>query len=168
MKKLIVIVVFFTGLLLQAQENELNVGVNGGITIGNIEAQSPVAFGVDANYLFSLNEDFLVGPSLSMVYFSPKDVALAKMYLPIGVAGRLQSVDTPFFVGMDLGFAIGLSPNGDRGGIYFKPMVGYDITDKFKINLFYSAVKKKQPTYGYIGLGISFNVFGSGGDYYSY
>lgn len=148
-------------------QKQFNIGVNGGIVTGNLQDRSSSAFGIDANYLFDWFEDFTIGPSMSLVYFSGKgeeaNAADSYMYLPIGGAVRYQALDEKFYVGGDLGFAIGLSPDGDRGGVYFKPLIGYNVTESFNINLFYSAVKKKLPTYSYVGLGLTYNILGSAG-----
>ncbi|WP_299620625.1 hypothetical protein [uncultured Tenacibaculum sp.] len=154
-----------------SQVNQLNVGVNGGITVGNLEAVSSAAFGVDANYLFEIYEGISVGPSLNLLYFLTEDNNGVKpdpfIYLPVGGAVRFQSLSDVFYVGADFGFAVGLSPDGDNGGIFFKPMLGYNINESLKLNLFYSGVKKKLPTYGYVGLGITFDFLGSS-NYYGY
>ncbi|SNR15683.1 hypothetical protein [Tenacibaculum jejuense] len=169
MKKIVLIIIIAFSFKSFSQSNELNVGVNGGITVGNLESVSSGAFGVDANYLFELFNGFSAGPSLNFVYFLTDEVNGFKpdafMYLPIGAAVRFQSLTDRFFVGADFGFAIGISPEGDNGGIFFKPMVGYDITESIKINLFYSGIKKRQPTYGYAGIGLIFDVFGSSNQY---
>lgn len=168
MKKILFVSILLTSLCVFSQR-ELNVGVNGGITIGDIKPVSSSAFGLEANYLFDLYEDFKFGPSLSAVYFLPKNNDGLEIdplvYIPIGMAIRFQTLDDAFYVGGDFGFAIGISPSGDRGGVYFKPLVGYNINQNFKVNLFYSAVKKRVPAYSYIGLGVAFNVFGDRGGY---
>lgn len=171
MKKLLVVSIFLASLCTFSQR-ELNIGVNGGITIGDIKLVASSAFGVDANYLFDWYEDFKFGPSLSAVYYSPKNSDGLEIdpfvYVPVGIGVRFNTPQDTFYVGGDVGYAIAISPNGDRGGIYFKPMVGYHIDKALKVNLFYSAVKKKVKAYSYIGLGITFNVFGYTGSYYSY
>lgn len=169
MKKIVLIVIAFYSLNMYSQDNEVNVGINAGLTIGNIKNTSSVAFGVDVNYLFDLFENIKIGPSLNFIYYSTKEIngniPDALMYLPIGGAIRFNSSGDKFYVGADAGFAIGISPEGDNGGIFFKPMLGYYASDKIKLNLFYSGVKKKQPTYGYLGVGIVYNVFGGGNAY---
>ncbi|MFY7669888.1 hypothetical protein ACOSP6_02245 [Tenacibaculum sp. MEBiC06402] len=153
-----------------SQENEFNVGVNGGITIGNIEGVASAAFGLDANYLFDIFEGVKFGPSLNLIYFATQEENGVKpdafMYLPIGGSVKFYSDGDDFYVALDAGYAIGISPEGDNGGIFLKPMVGYNINQNFNVNLFYSGVKKSGPTYGYAGIGLVFNVFG-GNSYYS-
>lgn len=164
MKKAILVLSIFLSLNFYAQENDLNVGVNVGITNGDIKPYSNMAFGLDANYLFDWFEDFKIGPSINLVYFTAKSIdglqPKSFMYIPIGGSIRFQAFDEGFYVGGDAGYAIGISPEGDRGGIFFKPLIGYNIGNSLSVNLFYSAVKKRKPAYGYIGVGFSFNIFG--------
>ncbi|WP_075340886.1 hypothetical protein [Tenacibaculum agarivorans] len=160
MKKIISIITLLLCLHSFSQENELNVGVNGGVTVGNLEAVSSIAFGVEGNYLFDIFDGISVGPSLNFLYFVSKENTVdSNIYIPIGGAVRFNSFEEQFYVGLDLGYAIGISPEGDDGGVFFKPLLGYEVTDAFKINLFYSAVKKNSPTYSYVGLGVTYDVF---------
>lgn len=174
MKKITILAVLFCAVInMFSQEKELNIGINGGFTIGNIEPQSSIAFGADANYLFDWYEDFKVGPTIGVTYFLPKEEngvkPDARMYIPIGASIRFQSIDDAFFIGGELGYAIGITPSGDKGGIFFKPMVGYNVSESIKLNLFYAGVKKRQPTFGYIGLGLSFDILNQNNmGYYSY
>ncbi len=170
MKKIFFVLVVLLSINSFSQENQFNIGINGGITTGDIKPISSAAFGIDANYLFKVFDGISLGPSLNFLYFLTDEVngvqPDAFVYLPIGGAIRFQSLSDYFYVGLDLGFAIGISPSGDNGGLFFKPMVGYNVTENLKLNLFYSAVKKRQPAYSYVGLGIAFDIFGS--NQYSY
>lgn len=154
-----------------SQNADLNVGINGGVTIGNLDNVSRMAFGVDANYLFDVFDNVKLGPSVNFVYFLTEDNAGVKpdpfIYLPLGGAIRFSGENDDFYVGADGGFALGISPNGDNGGIFFKPMVGYNFNEKVSVNFFYAGIKKKKPTYGYVGIGVVFNIF-KGGNYYSF
>ncbi|WP_442266275.1 hypothetical protein ACSIGC_00750 [Tenacibaculum sp. ZS6-P6] len=169
MKKIFLVLIVFLSLKSFSQGEQLNLGVNGGITVGNLESISSAAFGVDANYLFEIFENFNAGPSLNFIYFLTNEVNGSKpdalMYLPIGGAVRFKALEEKFYVGADFGFAIGISPEGDNGGVFFKPMLGYKVTNNVKVNLFYAGVKKNLPTYGYAGLGLVFDVFGSSNQY---
>lgn len=42
-------------------------------------------------------------------------------------------------VGLDLGYAIGIN-DGNDGGVYFKPMFGYNITDMIQLNAAFRGV----------------------------
>lgn len=171
MKNIFLITLLLISSIVLSQENEFNVGINGGITNGNIKNIASGALGLDANYLFDIVDDVKFGPAVNVLYFFTKENNNIKpdpfIYLPIGGAVRFHGIGEKFNVGADIGYAIGISPSGDRGGIFFKPMLGYDITEKLSLNIFYAGVKKKQPTYSYLGLGIVFNVFGKD-NYYTF
>lgn len=164
MKKMMLLVLLSLSLSFYAQDKDLNVGINVGITNGDIKPYSNMAFGLDANYLFHWFEDFKFGPSVNLVYFSPKTVNGQEIkplvYVPIGGSIRFQAFEEAFYAGGDVGYAIGLSPSGDRGGVYFKPIIGYNISNSLHVNVFYSTVKKRKPAYSYVGVGFSFNIFG--------
>lgn len=172
MRKIILFIVFLCSFhtTIIAQENEFNVGINGGITVGNVEEFSTAAFGLDANYLFDVFEGVKFGPSVNLMYFLTQETNGVKpdalIYLPIGGTVKFHSEGDDFYVALDTGYAIGVSNSADGGGIFVKPRVGYNINQNFNVNLFYSGVKKSGPTYGYVGLGIVFNIFGAN-SYYS-
>lgn len=167
---LLLITVFIFTQQIKSQE-QFNIGVNGGVTVGEtIGTYSDMAFGLDVNYLFQLSEDFVVGPSLALTYFNTKEVEGFKpdafMYLPISAAIRFNSLDDPFYAGVDVGFAVGLSPDGDSGGVYIKPIVGYNINDSFKLNLFYAGIRKTKITNGYVGFGVTYDLKGTESESY--
>lgn len=169
---MLIVITFFINTINAQQERELNVGVNGGITTGIIKNYASAAFGIEANYLFDWYEDFKLGPSVNLIYFSPKgeagEDAKPFIYMPVGGSVIFKANTEKFYIGTDLGYAVGISPSGDRGGIFFKPQVGYQISDNLKLNIFYATVKKRQPSYEYVGLGVLFDIFASGQYGYSY
>lgn len=172
MKKILLLIFICTAIKISAQE-QFNIGVNGGITVGaTIKSASNIAFGFDANYLFKLTEDFVIGPSLGFIYFNAKSIEGVKrdpfMYVPMGGAVRFNSIDDVFYIGIDAGFAVGISPEGDSGAVFLKPIIGYKINDSFKLNVFYSGLRKTTVTYGYVGFGFTFDILASRNDYYTY
>ena len=154
-------VMLFIGVLFSTylfSQEQLNVGVDAGITVGNIEPISKMAFGADVNYLFDVSQDFVAGPSLGIIYFSPEDdIVDAPMFLPISAALSFHSIDERFYVGGELGYAISLSDFNDDGGFFIKPTIGYKLSDSLKINAFYAGIKTGSPTYAYAGIGLKYD-----------
>lgn len=165
MKRILLLICAIVSINTFSQE-QLNIGINGGITIGNIEPYSKVAFGADVNYLFDVAEDFVVGPSIGIIYFNPEDEIDAPVFLPVSASILFHSIDDKFYIGGELGYALSLSDLD--GGFFIKPTVGYYISDSFKINAFYAGVKTGSPTYGYMGLGLAYDIFGRKGARYTY
>lgn len=172
MRKIISILFLFFALNFsaRAQTGGLNLGINGGVTIGNLDGRSQMAIGADANYLFNIYDNIKLGPSVNFLYFFMENIGGIKpdplVYMPIGGALRFSTLEDDFYIGVDGGFAIGISPKGDRGGIFIKPMIGYNVNEKLRVNLFYSGVKKRDPTYGFIGVGVEFTVFRKDNSYH--
>jgi len=167
MKKITLLIFTLVSLQMFSQD-QFNISINGGIPIGNIEAASGLAFGADANYLFDLGQDFKVGPSIGFVYFSVEDLdeveIEAPTFLPISASILFHSSDDRFYVGGELGYAVAISDYDS--GFFIKPTIGYHLTDGLKLNAFYAGIKTSEPTYGYAGLGLTFNL-NSQSQYYS-
>ena len=163
MKKIVFIIAFAIATIsINAQEDNFIIGVNAGIPIGNLESTHSIAFGLDLSYMFGITEQLQVGGTTGFIYFSGKEennvTAESKSYLPIAASVRYNNDEDSFFVGTDLGYALGLSPSGENGGLYFKPFVGYTVSDNIQLVLAYTGIKKEQPTFGYVNLGVAFKL----------
>ncbi|MCL7764197.1 porin family protein [Polaribacter sp. Z014] len=164
MKKLLVMAAFvFAGLgVANAQEGSFNAGVNLGIPTGDSSDAYSFAMSVEANYLFDVSESFKVGPSVSYSHYLGKNDVLGSgfdvddaSFLPIAAAGR-YAVSDKFTVGADLGYGIGISPDENDGGFYYRPMVGYSVSEKVMIQASYSAVDTDGITVSNFGVGAMF------------
>lgn len=165
MKKLLVAAMMFIGLAVNAQEGQFNVGVNLGLPLGDSSDVYSFAFGGEVNYLFNVSDDFKVGPSVSYVNYSGKTVDVlgfsvevpSASFLPLAAAGRF-SVSEQFTLGADLGYALGLSPDGNDGGFYYRPLVGYNVSEKIMLQVSYSGVSVDGGSFSNIGLGAMFSL----------
>ena len=200
-KKVLLVLAFVMGFTSFSQ-NELNLGINGGVVV-DLSDYSDIAFGADVNYLFDVSRHFKAGPSVGLSYYVAElDGTDDAIFLPVGGALRFHSIDDKFFAGFDLGYGVSLSDFVD-GGLYFKPLIGYRITEEFRVNVFYSGVRTfnedTEPvfstdtanpdpnfdinapigedrigirngdgqfgSFGYVGIGISFNFLGNNSNY---
>lgn len=147
------------GFTATAQGN-FNVGVNLGLPTGDVSDAYTFALGLEANYLFEVSETFEVGPSISFSNFFGDEVGGFEFedasFLPIAAAARFAAGDS-FTLGADLGYAVGLSPDGNDGGFYYRPMVGYDLSENFMLQAYYSGVSVDGGTFSAFGIG---GVFG--------
>jgi hypothetical protein len=156
MKKLLFIAVFvITGLgTVNAQKGSFNAGVNLGLPIGDNSNINSLGISVEANYLFDVSDKFKVGPSISYLHYIGKDNVLGKSssFLPIAAAGR-YSVSEKLTLGADLGYGIGISPGDQEGAPYYRPMVGYTISEKIMLQATYTAMSKEGFTMSNLGVG---------------
>ncbi|RSC92996.1 outer membrane beta-barrel protein [Tenacibaculum singaporense] len=149
MKKFLVVAMMAFGLAVNAQEGQLNVGGTIGLPIGDSE-EANVTGAIEANYLFNAGEKFKVGPSVSYLHFQQEGADVA--FLPLAVAGR-YNVAEKFVVGADLGYGIGVRPSGVDSGFYYRPMVGYQVSEKITLHVDYTNVALDGVTASTVGLG---------------
>jgi hypothetical protein len=113
---------------------EIKLGANVGIPVGDISDASNFKLGVDFAYLFTPTDMFQVGPMLGYSHYFMKDIDMGSSgtfevddasFLPIAASGRFSLGDA-VFAGADLGYAVGLS-DGNDGGFYYRPKLGFDL-----------------------------------------
>ncbi len=162
MKKLciVVVLVVFSLTSLNAQGN-FNLGLNVGLPTGDVSDAYSFVLGIEANYLFEVSDDFEVGPSASFVNYFGESIGSFEIddasFLPIAGAARYNASEK-VVLGADLGYAIGISPDGNDGGFYYRPMVGFNITDTIMLQATYSGVSVDGGTFGNFGVGAMFSL----------
>lgn len=139
---------------------QFNAGVNLGLPLGDSSDFSSFVVGAELNYLFDISEEFKVGPSVGYNHFFGKEVAGTKVnssIIPIAAAARFNASEQ-FVLGADLGVGIGAS-NVEGSGFYYRPMVGYNVSDKLMLQLTYSGVTTDGGgSVSHIGLGGMFSL----------
>ncbi|WP_299104416.1 outer membrane beta-barrel protein [uncultured Tenacibaculum sp.] len=156
MKKLLLVIAMVAiGLTAHAQDGTFNVGANIGLPSADADTAYDFAFSLEANYLFEVSDEFKVGPSLSYAHYFG-DINDAS-FLPIDAAARFDASEK-IVIGLNLGYAVGLSPNGNDGGFHYRPSVGYNIAENTTIQASYSGVSVEGGTFANIGLGVVFGL----------
>ncbi len=159
--------VFISMATVHAQDFKIE--VNGALPIGDIG--DSYSFGASAgfSYLFEVSDTFQAGPTTGVIHYfgSSEDITIAGVtatidfedttFIPLGGTARLLLGDA-FMIGADLGYGIGVSPSGNDGGFYYKPKVGYTITDSIAIVAGYSGVSVDGGTFSSINAGIEFGL----------
>ena len=165
MKKVLFIAVVVLGLgNINAQNGSFNAGVSIGLPTGDISDSSSLAISVEANYLFEISDQFKVGPSISYLHYTGKKDILGSgfdaddiSFLPIAAAARFAASEK-FTFGADLGYGIGISPDDIEGAFYYKPMVGYNISEKVMLQATYTGMSKEGSTISNFGVGAMFSL----------
>ncbi len=161
MKKLLFIAMLALGLTANAQEGSFNVGANLGLATGDSSDGYGLTFSLEANYLFSVADQFEVGPSVSYLTYVGDEIGGFEVenasFMPIAAAGR-YAVSETFTVGLDLGYGIGLSPDGIDSGLYYRPLVGYQVTESIMIQAAYSGISLDGSTASNVSLGAVFGL----------
>ena len=165
MKKVLFIAVVVLGLgNINAQNGSFNAGVSIGLPTGDISDSSSLAISVEANYLFEISGQFKVGPSISYLHYTGKKDILGSGYdqddmsfLPIAAAARFAASEK-FTIGADLGYGFGISPDDIEGAFYYRPMIGYNISEKVMLQATYTGMSKEDTTISNFGVGAMFSL----------
>lgn len=162
MKKLVFVV--FLAILglgtVNAQQGTLNGGFNIGLPTGDTSNVSSFTVGGELNYMFPIASGFTLGPSVQYTHYFGKEIAgnsVDSSFLPISAAARFN-VSEKFVLGANLGYAVGLSPSGNDGGFYYRPVVGYKIGKTSQLNLSFSGISKNGGTVSSVNLGVMFGI----------
>lgn len=142
-----------------AQATGFEAGVYAGIPTGDASDGTSFNLGLNVAYLWSVSEEFKAGLTAGYDHWMAKKVDGEKgkdvAFLPI--AARAKYSFGQFFVGLDLGIALGLTSEkhsetfeGDtfsvelknKGGFLYQPRVGYNTTS-FDIYAFYKGISNK-------------------------
>lgn len=127
--------------LANAQESGFKAGAHVGLPLGTAGDSYSLNFGVDFAYMFDVSDDFKVGGVSGYTMFMGKTVNGFKVpsagLALVGAAATYKVADS-FFVGADLGYAIGVS-NASGGDIFYHPKVGYS-AESFDVALGYRGI----------------------------
>lgn len=136
---------FMAALSIQAQAGP-SVGVNVGLPTGDAGDVSSFSLGIDFTYLWNVSDKFDAGAAVgfSNAFGKEIDTGLGSFqiddiqFLPIAAAGRVHLAED-FSAGVDLGYALGVN-DGNDGGFYYRPMVGYSLSEKLGLTLSYTGI----------------------------
>ena len=163
MKKLLLIaLIAFTGYTANAQ---FTAGVSGGLPIGDAGDFATFAIAVDLGYLFEISDSFSAGVTtgVSHSFGDELDTGFGTVdledvtFLPVGGAARFNVSDA-FTLGADLGYAVGLAPDGNDGGFYYSPRAQYSVSDLIDIVVAYRGVSLDGGSWDIISLGLEFGI----------
>ena len=158
MKKFLFIIALAIFGLANVNAQGFKLGANVGIPTGDASDISNFAIGVDVNFLWPASDTFDAGlaAGFSNSFIKKEWGSDDVQFLPIAAAGRFNPSEN-FMIGADIGYGIGIN-SGNDGGFYYRPMVGYDITETIELNLSYSGVSKNGGTWSIISLGVMFGL----------
>lgn len=159
MKKMLFIAFFAICGLGTANAQSFNAGVNLGLPAGDADMVSSFVLGGEVNYMFTSDDTFNYGVTAGINFFFKKDPFDNASFLPIAASGR-YNLSEDFVLGADLGYALGLSPSGNDGGFYYRPMLGYNLSEKMMVTASYSTVNVSNGggNWGSFGVGLMFGL----------
>lgn len=141
-------------------------GVSVGLPVGDAGDGYSFNITVELNFLWEVSDSFdaglatgyshSFGDSIDLGSFGSIDLDDAS-FIPIAGAARFN-VSEDFILGIDLGYAIGISPDGNDGGFYYAPRLQYGVSDSIDIVGAYRGVSVDGGSFDVITLGIQFGL----------
>ena len=165
MRKLVVILALMAvSFGINAQEGA-KAGINIALPVGDAGDVSGFSVGVDLLYHWAVSDEFNAGVATGFTNAFGKSVDVGGLgsidvpdvqFIPVAGSARYNASEE-FSVGADLGYAIGLN-DGNDGGFYYRPVVGYGVSDNVELNLSYTGISLDGATWSTIALGVLFGL----------
>lgn len=157
MKKIILTVaaVFAFGFA-NAQSGAFKLGAHVGLPTGDIKDFSSVNLGADLAYTWSVAEGLDAGITTGYTSYLGKDGFDAVGFIPVAATAQFTLTNN-WFLGVDLGYGIGVNPSGVDGGFLYQPKFGYQM-EKAGVYVAYKGISVTGGTYSSVNLGINFKL----------
>ncbi len=138
-----------------AQSGAFKLGAHVGLPMGDIKDFSSVNLGADLAYTWSVAEGFDAGITTGYTSYLGKDGFDAVGFIPVAATAQFTLTNN-WFIGADLGYAIGASTDND-GGFLYQPKFGYQM-EKTGIYVAYKGISTDGVTASSINIGIDFKL----------
>ena len=164
MKNMVLAFVFaLLGTGLFAQEG-FKIGIQGGLPIGDYDEKVSVVVGADVGYMWALGEVIDLGITTGFVHgfaetFHTETVLtdLPNMqFIPLAASLRLWPSNS-FSLGGSVGQALGIN-EGNEGGLYYRPQVGFLMGPQTELNLSYTGINLDGDSWSTVTLGIVYTI----------
>lgn len=151
--------VFFAAPILSAQEG-VKLGIQGGLPFNDFNSEVGEVVGVDVGYMKALGEVLDIGVMAGFINGFPEKYERENplvdfphvQFVPLAGSIRIWPSDA-FSFGGDVGYAFGIN-NGNEGGLYYRPMIGYLLGPKTEINLSHTNIKLENRDWTTVTLGV--------------
>ena len=147
------------GSFIFAQEG-FKLGIHGAVPVGDNQDFVSLAVGADVGYMWALNEVIDLGVATGFINGFPEKYNQEPgapdlpnvQFLPLAVSFRIWPSNS-FSFGGDFGTALGIN-DGNDGGFYLKPTIGYLMGPVTEVNLSYVSIAVDNAQWATINLGI--------------
>lgn len=157
MKRVVLSAFLLMGLcnVAHAQQEGFRVGAHGGFPLSDASDFSSFNVGVDASYLFKINDKIAGGLATGYSTFLGKDGFDDYSYIPVAASFRMPQ-GKKFFYTADVGYAVATTKDAD-GGLYVVPKIGWT-NNKLDVLVFYKSVNAGDASVASIGLGVGYKL----------
>ncbi len=140
------------GALSMQAQGDFRAGIHLGPTIGDTSDFSSFNFGVDASYLFTIDDLFSAGVTTGYSSYPGKDDFSNYSFIPLAATGRADFSEN-WFGALDLGYAIATDDAGGDGGFFYQPRLGWT-NGQFDVYAYYQGISVQDATFDVSGLDV--------------
>ncbi|MDC6363886.1 MULTISPECIES: hypothetical protein [Flavobacteriaceae] len=155
----------FSAMAQHVDRSSFKAGFNAGIPVGDASEISKFSIGLDLAYHWSVSELVDIGLASGFInaFGETKTVTVGNVTVEnefedfqfVPLTGSLRLYPTyDFKLGADVGYAVGIN-DGNEGGFYVRPSVGYNITGNTELNVSYINISN-DGNFSIVALGILF------------
>lgn len=163
MKKFVLLTfVFALGALTVHSQGRFQAGGHLGLPVGDAGDLATFAIALDLAYILEIDDNVSAGPAIGYSHSFGDEINTGLgsveiddvQFLPIG--GRAQfDITDQFLARAELGYALGIN-DGNDGGFYWSPQVGYSVTDGIDILAAYRSISEDGGSWNIFSVGASF------------
>ncbi len=151
------------GVSLQAQKG-FKIGIQGGIPIGDFNDRVGVVIGGELGYVWPLGEVLDLGVTAGFLNGFPEKYREETVtnnfpnvqFIPLGAALRIWPSNS-FFVGGDIGQAVGIN-EGNDGGLFYRPQLGFLMGPQTQLNFSYTGIDLDDARWATITMGVRYTI----------
>lgn len=145
-----------------AQDGGFKAGINLGFPMGDIKDSYSLTIGLDVAYTWAVADKFQAGFTTGYAHYMGDKKEFMGVEIDIDDAGFIPIAATAqygitdnLFLGADLGYALGVSPDGNDGGFLYQPKFGYQ-TEKIEVYTGYKGISVDGGTFSSINIGFNY------------
>ncbi len=160
MKKVILLIAILLSVFTMQAQKGFKLGIHGSLPLGENKNLVSLGAGLDLGYMYPLGEVVDLGIMTGFTNGFPEtfheDVVLDDLphvqFIPLGLSVRIWPSNS-FSFGGEVGNAFGIN-EGNEGGLFYKPLVGFLLGAQTELNVSYTNVILDGEDWNTVNLGI--------------
>ncbi|GGD42312.1 hypothetical protein [Muriicola marianensis] len=158
--RLSVLLVLAFGAFSFAQEG-IKIGIQGSFPFNDFKEAVVLSAAVDVGYMHALGEVVDAGVMTGFINGFPDNFdggpdLPSIQFLPLAGSFRIWPSNS-FSFGGDAGYAVGIN-DGNEGGLYYRPVIGYLFGTNTEVNLSYTGIQLDGATWSTVNVGIMHTI----------
>ncbi len=158
--KILVLTALIFGSLTYAQEG-IKIGIQGSFPFNDFKDAVVLSAAVDVGYMHALGEVVDAGVMTGFINGFPDNFDGGPdlpniQFLPLAGSFRIWPSNS-FSFGGDAGYAVGIN-DGNEGGLYYRPVIGYLFGTNTEVNLSYTGIQLDGATWSTVNVGIMHTI----------